>query len=100
MDFLRRLEDPALVGRAILIDGVNIALSEEYPTLTVGMTARVFTTGEIGIIADDPDDEATPAPTTTETPSPGATETVTSTETEVVTSTETPAALAPTEVAP
>lgn len=89
VDFLRRLEDPALVGRAILVDGIDVSL-EEYPTLTVGMTARVFTTGEIGIIADEPD-AATPTPNPTESPSPGATE--------GATDTESPAALAPTEVA-
>lgn len=90
VDFLRRLEDPALVGRAILVDGLSVSL-DEYPTLSVGMTARVFTTGEMGLIADAPTEDAAPAPDTTESPSPGATD--------EVTSTESPAALAPTEVA-
>lgn len=92
VDFLRRLEDPALVGRAILIDGLlaDVSEEEEYPTLSVGMTARVFTTGEIDVIADEPD-AASPSPNATESPSPGATE--------GATATETPAALAPMEVA-
>lgn len=91
VDFLRRLEDPALVGRAILIDGLLAELPDgEYPTLSVGITARVFTSGEIGVIADEPD-AASPSPNPTATPSPGATE--------GATETESPAALAPTEVA-
>ena len=65
VDFLRRVEDPVIVGRVLLVDALTVGL-EEYPTLTVGITARAFTTGEAGGVPE--------APTTAPTPSPGGTE--------------------------
>ena len=93
VDFLRRIEDPVIVGRGLLIDGMEVAV-DEYPTLTIGITGRVFTTGEFGIVADVP--EEAPNPSTDG--APGATESPTATETG--TETPSPAAQAPLEVAP
>lgn len=89
VDFLRRIEDPIVVGRGVLIDGVQISL-DEYPTLSIGITARVFTSAEFGIVPEATDE---PEPTTT------VTETETEVPTDEVTVTESPAALAPQEVA-
>lgn len=76
VDFLRRIEDPIVVSRGFLINGVDISL-EEYPTLTVGLTGQIFTTGEFGIVPEEPDPTADPSPDAngTETPSPAAEET-------------------------
>lgn len=92
VDFLRRIEDPVIVGRGVLIDGLQVTL-DEYPTLSVSITARIFTTGEFGIVPQAPDEVPNPSADTngTEAPTPGATE--------GVAETESPAALAPQEVA-
>lgn len=74
VDFLRRMEEPALSGRAMLVDGFQVDV-DEYPTLTVGLNARVFTTGEYGRVAETPGElEAEAQPGATETPTEGATE--------------------------
>ena len=92
VDFLRRIEDPIIVGRGLLIDGLEVSL-DEYPTLTIGLTGRIFTTGEFGIVAEVPSEEPNPSTNGV----PGACESPTATET--VTETVSPAALAPQEVA-
>lgn len=41
VDFLRRLEDPTIVARGILVEGATLSPSE-YPTLAVSLSARMF----------------------------------------------------------
>lgn len=41
VDFLRRIEDPELVARGVIIDAVTVSPGD-YPTLSVTITARVF----------------------------------------------------------
>lgn len=57
VDFLRRVEDPAITPRGIIWSGVTIA-AEEYPTLTATMSGRMFA--------------LLPAPPAGEVPEPGA----------------------------
>lgn len=81
VDFLRRVEDPVIVGRVMLVDALTVGL-DEYPTLTVGITARVFTTAETGADAE--------APTTPPEPSPGDTESPEATDPEMTPTEEVP----------
>lgn len=80
VDFLRRVEDPVIVGRVMLVDALTVGL-DEYPTLTVGITARVFTTAETGADAEAP--TTPPEPTPGDTESPAATEPATTPTEEV-----------------
>jgi Tfp pilus assembly protein PilO len=41
VDFLRRIEDPAITPRGLTWDGVTVA-RDEYPTLTVALNGRVY----------------------------------------------------------
>ena len=43
VDFLRRLENPDIVARGVLIDTISLAPAD-YPALTGSITARLFTT--------------------------------------------------------
>lgn len=65
IDFLRRVEDPTLVPRAILLDTAALAPTE-YPELAVTLSGQMF--AFVGL------PPAPPAPEPTETPTDGATE--------------------------
>lgn len=56
VDFLRRVEDPALVSRGVVIDNVTVTV-DEYPDLTVTITARIFAN-----VVPGPDPAAEPEP--------------------------------------
>ncbi len=43
LDFVRRVEDPALMGRAALVEGMDMTMSE-YPLLASTIRLRVFST--------------------------------------------------------
>lgn len=43
VDFTRRLEDPTLLGRAVLVEDVNVAIAE-HPTLDATVRVRMFST--------------------------------------------------------
>ena len=68
VDFLRRVEDPAIVPRAFLWEGMTLAI-DEYPSLAGTLTGRMFALLPAVPAAVVPDAD-TPAPTATETPSP------------------------------
>lgn len=68
VDFLRRVEDPAIVPRAFLWEGMTLGI-DEYPTLSGTLTGRMFAILPAVPTAVLPDAD-TPAPTATETPSP------------------------------
>lgn len=68
VDFLRRIEDPAIVPRAFLWEGMTLSVGT-YPTLTGTLTGRIFAilpAAPAGVVPDDD----TPDPTATEQPSP------------------------------
>ena len=69
VDFLRRIEDPAIVPRAMLWEGMTLSV-DEYPTLTGTLTGRMFAVLPAVPAAVLPDDD-TPDPTATEQPTPG-----------------------------
>lgn len=69
VDFLRRVEDPAIVPRAMLWEGMTLSVGE-YPTLTGTLTGRMFAQLPAAPVAVVPDAD-TPAPTATETPTDG-----------------------------
>lgn len=67
VDFLRRVEDPDIVARVLLVDSLDVLLADvdDYPTLQTSISGRVFTTA--------PAEGVDPAPVPTETPTDGAT---------------------------
>lgn len=66
VDFLRRIEDPVITPRGILVTGVTVNPSE-YPTLSVNITAAMFA------LLDQPVADA-PEPSPTETATDGETD--------------------------
>ena len=62
VDFLRRIENPVITARGILVQNVSVT-PEEYPTLSVTVTGTMFS-----ILEQPAEDQAEPAPTETETP--------------------------------
>lgn len=71
VDFLRRVEDPAITPRGIIWSGVTISAAE-YPTLTATMSGRMFAllpappavevVPEPGAVATEPTTDETPEP--------------------------------------
>lgn len=72
VDFLRRIEDPAIVPRAMIWEGMTLSV-DEYPTLTGTITGRMFAMLPAVPAAVVPDAD-TPAPTGTEEPTTEPTE--------------------------
>lgn len=60
VDFLRRIEDPVITARGILVQDVS-ATPEEYPTLSVTVSGTMFS-----ILEQPTQDQPEPAPTETE----------------------------------
>ena len=66
VDFLRRIEDPAITPRVVLFDNVTVSI-DEYPTLGVALTGSMF-----AVLPAPPATEPEPAtPAPTETPTDG-----------------------------
>lgn len=61
VDFLRRIEDPVITARGILIQDVSVT-PEEYPTLSVSVSGTMFS-----ILEQPAQDQPAPQPTETET---------------------------------
>lgn len=76
VDFLRRLEDPTITPRVVLLQNISVS-GLEHPTLSIAMTGAMF-----AILPAPPAPEATaPAtPGATESPSPTQSPTATATE--------------------
>jgi Tfp pilus assembly protein PilO len=74
VDFLRRVEDPAITARGVLVTGVSVT-ADEYPTLAVTVSAQMFATLDQPPAAEEPE----PEPEATE----GQTETDGETDVEV-----------------
>lgn len=68
VDFLRRIEDPTIVPRAMLWEGMTLSV-DEHPTLSGTLTGRMFALLPAAPAAVLPDAD-TPAPTATEQPTP------------------------------
>lgn len=61
VDFLRRLEDPALTARGVLWGGLNVTKDlESYPTLTTTVSGTVFAVLPGGEVAEEPAPAETP----------------------------------------
>jgi type IV pilus assembly protein PilO len=75
VDLLRRIESPELVARGIVVDAVSLAPGD-YPTLTVSISARMFSALAPPPVPepDTPEPTETPSDGATETPSDGATD--------------------------
>jgi Tfp pilus assembly protein PilO len=52
VDFLRRIEDPAITPRALLWKSLTVA-SEEYPTLTTSLSGTIFAVLPPGVELDE-----------------------------------------------
>ena len=66
VDFLRRIEDPAITPRVVLFDSVTVSI-DEYPTLEASLTGSMF-----AVLPAPPATEPEPAtPAPTETPTDG-----------------------------
>lgn len=78
VDFLRRLEDPAITARGFIFDTLTVAPTD-YPSLTVAISGRMFAALEPAPVPVDPAAPAAPADAATE-PAAG-TDTATTEET-------------------
>ena len=65
VDFLRRIEDPAITPRVILFDNVSVSIAE-YPTLGAALTGSMY-----AVLPAPPSTEPIPEPAPTETPTDG-----------------------------
>lgn len=68
VDFLRRVEDPVLTARGILVTAITVN-PDEYPTLSVNVTAEMF-----AVLEQPAAEEPEPAPTETTTETDGETD--------------------------
>lgn len=72
VDFLRRLEDPAITARGFIFDNLSVAPTE-HPALTISISGNMFASLEPPPVPADPT-TATDAGTPTEAPDDGATD--------------------------
>lgn len=55
VDFVRRLEDPAVVGRGVRWSSAGVAIGGEYPELSVSLSAELFSQSPAAPVADAPE---------------------------------------------
>lgn len=56
VDLLRRMEDPAIVGRGLMVDTLSLGASE-YPVLQASISARAFAIIPPAVVPDAPAEE-------------------------------------------
>lgn len=66
VDFLRRIEDPAITPRAVVWESLSVA-DEEYPVLTTSLSGRMFALLPPGSVDEAPSPEPTDGATETST---------------------------------